>query len=503
MEMNEILRQLHQRKSVRAFADRPVEPEVKRAILEAAMAAPTAGNQQMYTILDITDPALRQRLAVTCDNQPFIAQAPMALIFCADFQKWYDAFAEGGCSPRRPGVGELVLAVTDAAIAAQNAVTAAQSLGVGSCYIGDILENCETHRELLGLPEYVIPSAMLVLGYPTPQQMERKKPERCRLEDIVCENVYRRKDGAALRAMFADRHPQLSYEEWASRFCARKYHSDFSREMTRSVGKYLQSWADPVSDWCDEDDDTPPVIAAEKQLCKEGEPVERLPETALVFFMGRGMKHLLETMPGEWQERPARRFLNGDKPAYVHRSGRLCMIHGGYGAPQAADTVETLRALGVKRMICAGMCGGYGADTALGDVILPNRAFAEEGASRHYYGRIDFATPSPRLLERAAAHFPEGRALPVVTTDAVFRQTFRKEALWREKGAVGVDMECSAVFSIGRKLGMETVMVMVVSDRHPLAPGGETDWQWHMPKESRERFAQRCFELALESSGVL
>lgn len=244
--MNEVIRQLHERKSVRAFEEKTVAPEIKRAILEAAMAAPTAGNQQMYTIIDVTDEALKQKLSVSCDNQPFIADASIVLVFCADFQKWYDAFVEAGCSPRKPGVGDLMLAVTDTAIAAQNAVTAAHSFGLGSCYIGDIMENCEQHREMLNLPDFVFPAAMLVIGWPTQQQKDRVKPERCRLEDIVCENGYVRKDGPALRGMFAGKSANLGYDEWANRFCSRKYESDFSKELTRSVATYLQSFANPL-----------------------------------------------------------------------------------------------------------------------------------------------------------------------------------------------------------------------------------------------------------------
>ena len=175
-ERNRIIQSLHDRKSVRVFEDRRIGEEEKRAILEAAMQAPTAGNQQLYTILDITDAGLKQRLSVTCDNQPFIAQAPMVLVFCADVQKWYDLFIEGGADPRRPGPGDLMLAVSDACIAAQNAVTAAWSLGIGSCYIGDIMERCEEHRQMLNLPPYVFPAAMLVFGYPVQQQKDRKKP---------------------------------------------------------------------------------------------------------------------------------------------------------------------------------------------------------------------------------------------------------------------------------------------------------------------------------------
>lgn len=240
--MNEVIRQLHARKSVRAFTDQPIAPELKKEILLAATQAPTAGNQQMYTILDITDEALKQRLAVTCDNQPFIAKGQMILIFCADFRKWYDAFREGGCEPRKPGVGDLLLAVSDTNIAAQNAVVAAESLGIGSCYIGDVMENCEIHREMLNLPEYVFPAAMLVFGYPTQQQIDREKPARVDLKRIVHENAYRTMDGAELREMFAVKHPVLSYDEWCARFCNRKYNSAFSREMTRSVGVYLSQF---------------------------------------------------------------------------------------------------------------------------------------------------------------------------------------------------------------------------------------------------------------------
>jgi nitroreductase len=112
--MNEIIKQLHERKSVRVFTDQEISKEAKLSILTAATQAPTAGNQQLYTILDITDPHLKMRLSETCDNQPFIAEAKMVLVFCADCQKWYDAFLTSGCDPRKPGVGDLMLAVSDA-----------------------------------------------------------------------------------------------------------------------------------------------------------------------------------------------------------------------------------------------------------------------------------------------------------------------------------------------------------------------------------------------------
>ena len=133
--MNEILYSLYDRRSVRAFEDQPVAEEQKRMVLDAAAQAPSAGCQQLYTILDITDPALKERLAETCDHQSFIARAPVVLIFCADCLKWFDAYVEAGCTPRQPRAGDLLLAVDDALIAAQNAVVAAQSLGLSLIHI--------------------------------------------------------------------------------------------------------------------------------------------------------------------------------------------------------------------------------------------------------------------------------------------------------------------------------------------------------------------------------
>lgn len=240
--MNEVLQQLFERKSVRAFTDRKITPEEKQLILTAAMEAPTAGNQQLYTIIDVTDQVLKERLAVTCDNQPFIAKADMVLIFCADVKKWYDLFRQNGCAPRCPAVGDLMLAVSDAVIAAQNAVCAAQSLGIGSCYIGDVMEQYEAHRQLLNLPEYVFPAAMLVFGFPTRQQLRREKPQRCQLKHMVHENGYRVMDEEELREMFSKNAVGKPFEDWCRTFCSRKYNSDFSREMSRSVAEYIKQF---------------------------------------------------------------------------------------------------------------------------------------------------------------------------------------------------------------------------------------------------------------------
>lgn len=101
--MNEIIKALHKRKSVRVFTEKKISAEEKEAILEAAIQAPSAGCQLLYTILDITDQQKKEKLAELCDHQPFIAKAKLVLVFCADCEKWLSFYREAGLTPRKPG----------------------------------------------------------------------------------------------------------------------------------------------------------------------------------------------------------------------------------------------------------------------------------------------------------------------------------------------------------------------------------------------------------------
>ncbi len=240
--MNEILKSLYARKSVRVFTEEDISEEEKQDILCAALQAPSAGCQLLYTILDITDQKKKERLSELCDHQLFMAKAKLMLVFCADCRKWLSFYKEAGLKPRRPGPGDLLLAVEDALIAAQNAVTAAESLGIGSCYIGDVMENAEEVKKLLQLPRYVYPACLLVFGRPTGQQKERKKPERFRVSDIVCQNSYRDKSSQEIRRMFSGKTDAKEYDEWMEAFWNRKYESDFSGEMNRSMEVYLNDF---------------------------------------------------------------------------------------------------------------------------------------------------------------------------------------------------------------------------------------------------------------------
>lgn len=256
---NSTLSVIENRCSVRNYAPASVSEEEKLAILHAAMRAPTAGGLMLYSIVEIDDQVLKDRLAVTCDNQPFIAKAPLLLLFAADYQRLYDYYMycgveekcpERNVSPRPPQEGDMVLACCDALIAAQNAVIAAESMGIGSCYIGDILEQYETHRELLALPPYVLPVTLLCFGRPAVEKAEKHPRPRYDPKFIVFKNTYRRLSGEEFDEMmkptaehnFSELPPQEAGKRMGQEVYFRKFVSAFSTEMTRSVREMIKNW---------------------------------------------------------------------------------------------------------------------------------------------------------------------------------------------------------------------------------------------------------------------
>jgi FMN reductase (NADPH)/FMN reductase [NAD(P)H] len=259
--MNQVIYAILRRRSVRAYQERPVPPEVKAQVLQAAMRAPTAGNLMLYSIIEVDDQAIKDTLAKTCDNQPFIARAPWVLLFVADYQRWQDYFEHCGAREfarsaglplRKPAEGDLMLGCCDALIAAQTAVVAAESLGLGSCYIGDIMENYEAHQALFELPRYVFPICLLCFGYPTRGQAARKQADRFKPEYIVFKNRYRRLGKEEFEKMFKAEHDAAFKDQGdidgarnvGQLIYRRKFSAGFMLEMNRSVRAMLKNWSE-------------------------------------------------------------------------------------------------------------------------------------------------------------------------------------------------------------------------------------------------------------------
>lgn len=253
---NETMDVIEKRASLRAFSNDPITKEEEDAIIHAAMRAPSAGNQMMYSMIIIRDQKKKELLAEACDHQPFIAKAPLMIVFVADHQRWFDYFQSRGvkefCKAKdrlfeAPQESELMLAIEDAMIAAQNSVIAAQSMNIGSCYIGDILENGEYTKELLQLPQYTMPIGMVVYGH-YPDGFPHLIRERFDRKFIVFEDVYHSLNETERDEMFHDLEQKFQLdnpygaENYAQQFYARKTGASFSKEMARSVRFWLKQW---------------------------------------------------------------------------------------------------------------------------------------------------------------------------------------------------------------------------------------------------------------------
>ena len=244
------------RRSYRTFSDRPVEDDVERRLLEMTLRAPSGGNMQLWSLLRVRDSGKKAVLARTCDNQAFIAKAPLVYLFLVDNNKWLEYFkasksAEKFSIPmREPGIGDFHLGMQDAMAAAQTCVLAAETLGLHSCYIGDIIENWETVKETFSLPEYAVPACLLVLGY-AKEELKAPLLPRPSVEDFCFTDTYPELDGERLSRMYANQEafqrergilPFDNTGSYADSYFKRKYMSDFMKEMNRSARVFLGPW---------------------------------------------------------------------------------------------------------------------------------------------------------------------------------------------------------------------------------------------------------------------
>lgn len=252
--MNEVIKTINNRVSLRRYKDMEISKDHLDTILESAIKAPTAGNMMMYSIIKITDKKTKEILSKTCDNQPFIAKAPVVLIFVADINKWFNYFRIcdvekiaklNNKEVKPPAMSEFLLSINDALIAAQNAVIAAESLGIGSCYIGDIMERYEEHKELLNLPDYAFPACMLTLGY-YPDGMKRTFRDRFDKEYVVFDETYKNLDDDELVDMFKKEEAAMpktnpfDAKNSGQLLFMRKTSADFSIEMDRSIKEAIK-----------------------------------------------------------------------------------------------------------------------------------------------------------------------------------------------------------------------------------------------------------------------
>lgn len=254
--MNNVIDVINNRTSLRRFGKNPVSDNNKETIINSALRAPTAGNLMLYSIIKVEDQGVLDTLSKTCDNQPFIKTASFALVFLVDFQRLYDYFSsnnyfsyckEQGLEPQFPDLSDLLLGSEDAICAAQNSVIAAESVGVGSCYIGDIIENYEIHKELFNLQPLTFPLGMLVYGN-YPEDYKPRVTNRFDTKYVVFNEKYKSLSKEELEDVYKDREQsfvpnnKFGAKNAAQYVYAMKFGSEFAVEMRRSVKAAYKEW---------------------------------------------------------------------------------------------------------------------------------------------------------------------------------------------------------------------------------------------------------------------
>ena len=211
-------------RSIRAFRDEPVPDSDLLAIIRAGQMASTSSNMQAYSVIRVTDRKLRAALAEIAGRQQYVEDCPEFLVWCADMERLRRA---AGLEPdAMPCNAEAyTIAAIDAALAAQNAALAAESLGYGICYIGAVRNDIAKTAALLGLPKRVVPLFGMCIGRPDQDPVRRP---RLPVEAVLHENRY---DASAHAGAVA------AYDET---------HADYLR--MRSGGRHSSGWSEQMRD---------------------------------------------------------------------------------------------------------------------------------------------------------------------------------------------------------------------------------------------------------------
>jgi nitroreductase len=184
---NPTLETIFNHRSIREFRAKKVPRKLINQIVEAGQRAPTACGMQTYSFVLITDPKVREKLFEVIGRQKCMEQAPAWIVVCADVARQLELFKILRVKTDFGPLGKLVPSVIDASLAAQNMMLAAESLGLGTVFIGSIWDVMKKVAEILQVPKDVLPMLLLCIGYP--DEMPPTRP-RWPLKAVLHENCY-------------------------------------------------------------------------------------------------------------------------------------------------------------------------------------------------------------------------------------------------------------------------------------------------------------------------
>lgn len=185
--MNELYNTIHSHASVRSYKNTSIPQDVLTRILSAAAQASTSGNMQCYSIIVTQDLKIKEQLYKPHFEQSMVLEAPALLTFCADFNRMRKWIEVSEAPQNFDNFMSFMIASIDAILASQNAALAAESEGLGICYMGTTLASCDQIARILNCPPNVIPIVGFSMGYPKEKPTKR---DRLPLKAIIHNEQY-------------------------------------------------------------------------------------------------------------------------------------------------------------------------------------------------------------------------------------------------------------------------------------------------------------------------
>lgn len=239
--MTSLIETMLKHRSIRKFTEEAVSAEHLDLILKASQAAATSSFLQAYSIISISQGASRDKLMNYCGEQSYVGSAPVFLVFCADLHRLHQMSQMHNQNFEEGWTESMIIGTVDAALAGQNAMIAAESLGLGGVYIGGIRNNIEAVTELLKLPEEVYPVFGLCIGHPDQDpDIKERLPQSVVVHHDVYTPIETHKQtleayDERIRAYYTKRTKGKVTESWSESVAEK-----FSQESRPQVGPFLK-----------------------------------------------------------------------------------------------------------------------------------------------------------------------------------------------------------------------------------------------------------------------
>ncbi len=173
--MNAVIDQIKGHRSIRKYLNKEVPEDLLEQVLLAGTMASSSGNMQAYSIIVTKDQRIKEELMEAHFHQPMVKEAPVLVTFCADFRRMRKWLELSDAPMNFDNMMSFMIASIDATLVSQNVALAAESAGLGICYMGTTLASCDQVGKILDCPEFVVPVVGFSLGYPDEAPAERKR----------------------------------------------------------------------------------------------------------------------------------------------------------------------------------------------------------------------------------------------------------------------------------------------------------------------------------------